>query len=113
VSLWSACISVVVSTAVFAGLAHADDKPVKEPTPDPAAQLAGEEANLESTARRKGFTFGISIGPSVTIGGGTGTGGAVSLKLGQVAGPRTVISFELNGSGQLLPNNYTSLLGVL
>lgn len=72
----------------------------------PSAGLADDEpseANLESLAKRRGFTFGASLGPSVTIGKttGTGTGGTLSLRLGQVATPRTVISFELNGSGQL------------
>ena len=73
-----------------------------ESAPDPEATRAGD-ANLESLAKRRGFTFGASLGPSVTIGKGTGTGtgGAVSLRLGQVATPRTVISFELNGGAQL------------
>lgn len=87
---------VLVTIAVMGSGARAESK---ESSPDPAAVAAGE-ANLESQAKRRGLTFGVSFGPSVTIGGGTGTGGAASFKLGQVATPRTVIAFELNGSAQ-------------
>jgi len=92
--------AIVLLTIASMSSAAAEDAP--DPSPDPVATRAGE-ANLESLAKRRGFTFGASIGPSVTIGKGTGTGtgGALSLKLGQVATPRTVIAFELNGSAQL------------
>lgn len=77
-----------------------------EPAPDPEARRVGQEANLETTERRQGFVGGAFAGPSFTIGSGTGTGGTLSLRLGQVATPRTVIAFELNGSGQ--PRKVTS-----
>lgn len=91
--------------------AHADDKP------DPAAERAGF-ANLESIEHRQGITFGAALGPSVTIGGGTGTGGDLALKLGHVATPKTVFTFVLGGSAQfhrnlnkdLVANNLTYAL---
>ncbi|MBA3453744.1 MAG: hypothetical protein H0T42_11685 [Deltaproteobacteria bacterium] len=91
---------VLVTIALLPSAASAEDD--SQPSADPEATRAGE-ANLESLARRRGFTFGASLGPSVTIGKstGTGTGATLSLRLGQVATPRTVISFELNGSAQL------------
>ncbi len=92
---------VLATIALLPSAVRADDDD-HDSTPDPEATRAGE-ANLESLAKRRGFTFGGSLGPSVTIGKntGTGTGATLSLRLGQVATPRTVISFELNFSGQL------------
>ena len=72
----------------------------RPPPADPAAERAGF-ANLESVEHRRGITFGVALGPSVTIGGGTGTGGNLALKLGHVATPRTTFTFTLGGSGQL------------
>lgn len=101
---------------LFAAAAHADPKP--DPKPDPAAERAGF-ANLESIEHRRGLTFGASLGPSVTIGGGTGTGGDLALKLGHVATPTTVFTFVLGGSAQfhrsadmktLIANNLTYAL---
>lgn len=79
---------------LFATAAHAGDRP------DPAAERAGF-ANLESTEHRRGVTFGGALGPSVTIGGGTGTGGNLALRVGHVATPKTVFVFTLGGSAQL------------
>lgn len=79
---------------VFASVAQAD------PKPDPAASRAGD-ANLESIEHRRGIVFGGALGPAVTIGGGTGTGGDLALKLGHVATPKTVIMMILGGSAQL------------
>ena len=94
----AAIVLATIALLPSAALADADN----DPEPDPEATRAGE-ANLESLAKRRGFTFGASLGPSVTIGKntGTGTGATLSLRLGQIATPRTVISFELNASGQL------------
>lgn len=91
---------VLLTIALVPSVGLANDE--TDSSPDPEATRAGE-ANLESLAKRRGFTFGASLGPSVTIGKvtGTGNGATLSLRLGQVATPRTVISFELNGSGQL------------
>jgi hypothetical protein len=88
-----------------------------EPKPDPAATRAGD-ANLESTEHRRGIVFGASLGPSVTIGGGTGTGGDLALKLGHVATPKTVLMMTFGGSAQfhrdlnmkLVANNLTYAL---
>jgi hypothetical protein len=82
-----------------AQIAHADPpKPEPEATPDPAAERAAE-ANLESTARRKGLTFMIAAGGALTIGVGfdqtVERGGSVSLRLGAVATPKLVATIEL------------------
>jgi len=65
--------------------------------PDPAVEEAGD-ANLESTANRSGLTVSGSLGAGMIIGLGikdsVGRGGAVALRLGHVATPRTVITFE-------------------
>lgn len=71
-------------------------RPSAEP-PDPAVDEAGD-ANLESTANRQGLTFSASLGAGAVIGFGiddsVGRGGAVDLRLGHVATPHTVITFE-------------------
>jgi hypothetical protein len=72
--------------------------------PDPAAIEAGD-ANLESTAERSGLTFAAAIGGGFLIGFGikdsVGRGGAVSLRLGHVATPRTVLTFEADVAAAL------------
>jgi hypothetical protein len=66
--------------------------------PDPAVIEAGD-ANLESIEDRRGLTFAGAIGGGLMVGFGikdsVGRGGSVSLRLGQVANRRTVITFEL------------------
>ena len=94
--------AIVLATIALVPSAVLADDDDTDTSPDPEATRAGE-ANLESLAKRRGFTYGASLGPSVTIGKdtGTGTGATLSLRLGQVATPSMVISFELNASGQL------------
>ena len=81
----------------------AKSAPASEP-PDSAAEEAGD-ANLESTANRRGMTFAAAIGPGVIAGFGiedsVGRGGAVAFRIGRVATPHTVITLELDGSGAL------------
>jgi hypothetical protein len=71
---------------------------------DPAVREASD-ANLESTADRRGLTFAGTIGGGATIGFGiedsVGRGGMVSLRLGHVATPRTLITFELQVTAAL------------
>ena len=93
----AAIVSSVVSSVAVPG-ARADAPAA--PPPDPAARRAGE-SNLETLERRRGLTGGIMVGPSFTIGTGVGNGGAVAVRLGQVATPSWVLTFELNGSAQL------------
>ena len=91
---------MIARSAAIAGLvaaaapAHAE---APASPPDPAALEAGD-ANLESTAHRQGMTFAASIGGGLLLGFGikdsVGRGGSVSLRLGHVATPRTVISLE-------------------
>jgi hypothetical protein len=72
--------------------------------PDPAAVEAGD-ANLQSTAARRGVVVAASVGGGATVGFGiqdsVGRGGALSLRLGHVATPRTVITFELQATATL------------
>jgi len=96
-----AAIALVAIAAMR--IAHADPAPAKEPTPDPAAERAAD-ANLESVEHRRGIVFGGALGASVTIGGGTGTGGDLALKIGHVATPKTVITFMFGGSAQFHKN---------
>jgi len=95
VKLAAGVLLVMVSTAA------ADD--AKEPKPDPAVQAG--EANLESTAQRKGLVFTFGVGGGITLGFGvndsTGTGGAAVLRLAHVATPRALVTLEIAGSGLL------------
>jgi hypothetical protein len=108
---------VIVRLAVVAGLvattlARADTPrpqppaaaaPASEPA-DPAADEAGD-ANLESTADRTGMTLAVAVGAGLIAGFGiedsVGRGGALSLRLGRVATPHTVITFEFDGAAAL------------
>jgi hypothetical protein len=108
----------LVVIAALAGTALADGS-VAPPPPDPAATYAGEEANLESKELRRGFVGGGALGGSFTTGSTTGSGGALSLWLGQVATPRTVVLFEVAAATQfkridetsgLIADNVTSVL---
>lgn len=90
--------------------------------PDPAAEEAASEANLESIAPRAGMTFSISLGGGITLGDGVGRGPVASFRVGHVATPRTVLTLELTinsllhqmntmgGSGPLQHNDTASLM---
>jgi hypothetical protein len=71
--------------------------------PDVIADEESREANLESKAPREGVTVSLSLGAGLLVGGdiGVGRGGAVSARIGHVATRRTVITFELTGTGAL------------
>jgi hypothetical protein len=96
----------------LASIARADDRP------DPVAQRAGEEANLDPIEHRRGLTASLAIGPAITVGGGgTGAGGSLNLAFGTVAGPRSIFWVELGGSaaahkvsGNVELNQYTHSL---
>src|SRR5262249_49128932 len=76
--------------ALLGGVARADDKA------DPAAQNAGNEANLESNAPREGVTVSAALGPGLIIAKGTvGQMPMASFRIGHVATPATIITFEL------------------
>lgn len=107
-------LATMVLGAFGGSIAHADA------TPDPVAQRAGEEANLESTDHRQGIIASLGLGPSLTVGGGTGNGGALQLRVGYVMLPNAVAMLELSGSAQghrinddIHYNNYSVLLGGL
>ncbi|HEX3476951.1 MAG TPA: hypothetical protein VHT91_18130 [Kofleriaceae bacterium] len=116
----------VVGGLAVAGIAHAEPKPLAPPSapppsaapgaahaaptpapapaaeaPDPAVEYAAD-ANLESTANRRGFVLAGSLGGGLLVGlgieGSTGRGGSFDLRLGHVATPRTVITFEFGGT---------------
>lgn len=84
------------------GVAHAD--------PRDRAEQAGGEANLESRAPRSGLTFSFSAGAGVTMGDGVGRGPAASFRIGHVATPTTVLTFELTGGSLLHQRAGTSAL---
>jgi hypothetical protein len=88
--------------------AHADSRvaaaePAKSAEPDPIADVESREANLESTGPRYGVMVSFSAGFGLLMGGdiGAGSGGMASFRLGHVATRRTVITFELTGTGAL------------
>ena len=91
-------IRAALLVALLPTLAGAEDKP------EPTVVQAGE-ANLESTAQRKGLVFTVAAGGGVTLGFGvndsTGTGGAAVLRLAHVATPRSLVILEIAGSGLL------------
>ncbi|MEO6772295.1 MAG: hypothetical protein ABI467_04645 [Kofleriaceae bacterium] len=81
--------------------AKPDAPPAPASSPDPAAEQAASEANLESNAPRAGVTFSVAVGAGLTMGDGVGRGPAASLRVGHVATPSTVLTFEITG-GSLL-----------
>jgi hypothetical protein len=108
----------VIGGLTVAGVAHAESKPPAAPPSaapgatraapapaveplDPAVEDAAD-ANLESTANRQGLTLAGSLGGGLLVGlgieGPTGRGGSFDLRLGHVATPRTVITFELGAT---------------
>jgi len=95
----------LAAVGLLAGPAFADGS-----APDPRAQQAGEDANLESNAPRTGMTFSFSLGgglifgdrsTSTTASTGVGRGPSVSFRVGHVATRDTVITFELTGGSRL------------
>lgn len=107
-------LAVGALLATLAGAAGADvgrkRKPIPPaPPPGPPDEIADDEAreaNLESNAPREGLTFAGAVGFGILIGGdiGVGRGPALSLRLGHVATRKSVITFELVGSGGLHKN---------
>jgi hypothetical protein len=99
-------VKCLVAVVVLGGVAHADD------AADPAAEQAGEEANLEVKAPRDGTTFSVAGGGSLALGFGiddsVGRGGALSLRLGHVMTPSSVLLLELAGASQFHKVSMTS-----
>lgn len=85
--------AVIALLVALARPAHAEPK-------DDAAVDDASDANLESTADRRGMTFDVAVGGGLIIGFGikdsVGRGGSVALSLGHVATRRTVINFNLD-----------------
>jgi hypothetical protein len=103
--------AIAALVVAFANVADADapkSAPEKEPTPDEIADVESREANLESQEPRSGLTFGVAFGGSIKGGDGVATGGALSLRLGHVATRKTIITFELAGTGS---QHKASLMG--
>lgn len=109
---------VVIGGLAVAGVAHAESTlppatpsavpgatraapPPPVEAPDPAVEYAAD-ANLESTENRQGLTFAASVGGGLLVGigidGPTGRGGSLDLRLGHVATPHTVITFEVGAT---------------
>ncbi len=96
-------VALVLIARVAAADPAKDSKKVPDPPPDPLAQNAADEANLESIAPREGFTMSFAFGGAMMLGGdgGVGTGGMVTARIGHVATPNTIITFELTGGSTL------------
>jgi hypothetical protein len=96
--------ALAIVVAASAGIASADD-----PKPDRGAEEKATEANLESIAPREGVTISAALGGATFFGLGTqnavGRGGQGSLRLGHVATPRTIITFELTFMNMLHEEN--------
>jgi hypothetical protein len=113
----------LAGVSVIAGVARADlPAAPHEDAPDSAAVEAAD-ANLESTVRRRGLTFTLAFGGGLMAGfgieGSVGRGGSVSMRLGQVATPRLVLTLETNttavlhrlpASREIQPNTSTTVL---
>ena len=93
--------SALALLGALAGPAAADPAPPAPSPPDPAAQHAADEANLVSNAPRSGVTAALAIVGNTIIGKEVGRGAGLSVRLGHVATPRTIITFEISG-GSLL-----------
>lgn len=86
----------------------AKPRPAPAPSPpDPDTVEAASEANLESDAPRAGVVLAASVGAGITMGDGVGRGPALSLRVGHVATPVTVLTFEIVG-GSLLHQQMSS-----
>jgi hypothetical protein len=90
------------------------ETPVEKPTDDNTDRA--EEANLDPRQSRRGFFLHAGLGPSITIGGGTGSGAGATLAFGAVMSPHfvMVLAMTANGQGhevmdQLHINDYTSI----
>lgn len=113
------CMKRAIACAVLlaSAPAYADDD-----QGDPAVAQAAD-ANLESTANRRGMTVAVAFGGGQIAGFGiddsVGRGGSFSLRIGHVATPNTIVGLELAVSGVLhratetsdaQPNTNTSIL---
>ena len=90
-------IATIACALAGAGVARADTKVTDPPPPsppDPYAEEQAREANLVSNAPREGMTFSAALGLGLTLGDGVGRGPGVSVRLGHVATPRTVLTFD-------------------
>lgn len=114
-------LACAAATAHAEPALQADAATSSAPAADSAAEERAREANLESTAPRHGTTFSAMLGGATFLGLGTqnsvGRGPAVSFRLGHVATPRTVLTFELTAmsmlhavGGQTYPNTHGNLL---
>jgi hypothetical protein len=105
--------TIVVAALVVAGVVHAEPaaKAVAKPElyipppspPDPQAEAAASEANLESITPRAGMTMSFAVGGALFLGGGggVGRGGLITARLGHVMTPSTVLQLELVGGSML------------
>lgn len=74
------------------------DPAPKPSAPDPRAEQSAQEANLEPNGSREGTTFSATVGPGLIV--ATGKSDRVptlSLRLGHVATPATIVMLEVAG----------------
>ncbi len=91
------------------------ETPVEKPTED-NTDHTGDDANLEPRDSRRGFFLHAGLGPSKTIGGGTGSGAGATLMFGAVMRPTWVALLAVTANGQghevmdkLHINDYTTI----
>lgn len=102
----SSCAIALLGLGLACGVAAAD--------PDESAKHAAEEANLESNAPREGLTLSAAAGGSFALGFGiddsVGRGGALSLRVGHVMTPSSILLFELEGASQFHKTSMTNVV---
>jgi len=108
----SRAVTVSLGVALIAGAAGRAG--ADSPGQDASAQHAAEEANLESNAPRAGLTLSAAVGGSFALGFGiddsVGRGGALSLRVGHVMTPSSVLLFELEGASQFHKTSMTNVV---
>ena len=93
-------IAAALAVVAFAGGARADTpKPDARPSPpDPLAQQKADEANLETDAPRQGVTFSLALGGGLLVAkGSVGSMPLISLRLGHVMTPDSILTLEVAG----------------
>lgn len=91
------------------------ETPVEKPTKK-NTDTSGEDANLDPQESRRGFYLHGGLGPSITIGGGTGNGAGATVVFGAVMSRSLVMLIATTANGQghevmdkLHVNDYTTI----
>lgn len=94
--------ATLAGVVVVTRVAHGDTGAAAQDAAADAAVAEASEANLESTASRRGVTFAAAVSGGLLVGFGiedsVSRGGGLSLRVGRVATPRTVLTLEVRGT---------------